>query len=120
MGPSLARTTHSTVGRRVADARWAGRDAHLTAARPIVREFGFLRLEEIEARAASRPRAGECQLRAGETSQAESPDAHGPLEAQKIFPLVWQFVVHLVHDTIDRYRVARCDFHMEPSHRKLG
>ena len=88
-----------------------GRDAHLTAARPIVREFGFLRLPKRSRRARLHDRVRESASYArGETSQAESPDAHGPLEAQKIFPLVWQFVVHLVHDTILSSRALRFSY----------
>ena len=74
----------------------------------MVREFGFLRLPKRSRRARLHDRVRESvSYVRGETSQAESPDAHGPLEAQKIFPLVWQFVVHLVHDTILSSRALR-------------
>ena len=81
------------VGRRVADARWAGRDAHLTAARPIVREFVFLRLPKRSRRARLHDRVrenGHPVEGVGGNSQAEKPDPHGPLQAPKIFPPVWQ------------------------------
>ena len=109
------------VGRRVADARWAGRDAHLTAARPIVREFVFLRLPKRSRRARLHDRVRENGHPAegvGGKLQArrKSPDPHGPLQAPKIFRLSGKFVVAWRQPR----RAARRDFRMEPSHRKLG
>ena len=110
------------VGRRVADARWAGRDAHLTAARPIVREFGFLRLPKRSRRARLHDRVRESASYArGETSHRRKVLTRTVLSKPKRF-------FRLSGNSLFTWcmtqscRVARRDFHsaMEPSHRKLG